>query len=387
MKITDYVSYIGVSDNDIDLFESQHSVPNGITYNSYIIQDKKSAIIDTVDIKFFDEWISNIKNILGDNTPDYLIIQHMEPDHSANIDNFIKLYPKTKIVASLQAFNMMKNFFNTDYPENKIVICDKDTLCLGQHTLTFLTAPMVHWPEVIVTYDNFDQILFSADAFGSFGNPEKISLDKIWPDEARRYYIGIVGKYGAQVQSLLKKVSNLTIQKICSSHGPLLTENFSYYINLYNTWSSYLPENEGIMIAYTSIYGNTKKAVDILANKLRSKNISDISIFDLARCDMSEAIISAFKYKKIILATQTYNSDIFPPMKRFINGLIDRNFQNHTVGIIENGSWAPVAAKIIQGYLEKNKNINILNNIIHIKSSLNQENINQLDLLTDEISK
>ena len=387
MKITDYVGYIGVSDNDIDLFESQYSVPNGITYNSYIIQDKKSAIIDTVDIKFFDEWISNIKNILGDNTPDYLIIQHMEPDHSANIDNFIKLYPKTKIVASLQAFNMMKNFFNTDYPENKIVICDKDTLCLGQHTLTFLTAPMVHWPEVIVTYDNFDQILFSADAFGSFGNPEKISLDKIWPDEARRYYIGIVGKYGAQVQSLLKKVSNLNIKKICSAHGSLLTENLSYYINLYNTWSSYLPENEGIMIAYTSIYGNTKKAVDILSDKLRSKNISDISIFDLARCDMSEAISSAFKYKKIILATQTYNSDIFPPMKTFINGLIDRNFQNHTVGIIENGSWAPMAAKIIQGYLEKNKNINILNNIIHIKSSLNQENINQLDLLTDEISK
>ncbi|MBQ8194095.1 MAG: FprA family A-type flavoprotein, partial [Oscillospiraceae bacterium] len=354
MNITNDIRYIGVNDHSVDLFEGQYIVPNGMAYNSYAIIDEKIAIMDTVDANFTHEWLDNIQNTLGGRSPDYLIVQHMEPDHSANIMNFMKSYPDTKIVASARAFTMMKNFFGTDYAENQIVVGEGDTLELGRHTLTFVGAPMVHWPEVIVTYDSYDKVLFSADGFGKFG---ALDVEEDWADEARRYYIGIVGKYGAQVQQLLKKAAGLDIQTICPLHGPVLKENLGYYIGLYNTWSSYQPEEEGIVIAYTSVYGNTKKAVMQLAEKLKANGCPKVIVNDLARCDMAEAVGNAFRYSKLVLATTTYNAEIFPFMREFITHLTERNYSNRTVAFIENGSWAPQATKVMKNMLEKSKNI------------------------------
>ena len=381
MKISNDIKYIGVNDYDIDLFEGQYIVPNGISYNSYIILDDKYAVMDSVDARFKDEWLENIKREAGGKAPDYLIVQHMEPDHSANIESFMNEFPESKIVSSSKAFTMMKNFFGTDFKERQIVVGEGDTLSLGNHELVFVTAPMVHWPEVIVTYDKTDKVLFSADGFGKFG---AIGTDEDWACEARRYYIGIVGKYGQQVQALLKKASALDINTICPLHGPVLTENLGYYINLYDIWSSYKTEEEGVVIAYTSVYGNTKKAVEYLESKLREKNIK-VTVNDLARCDMAEAVEDAFRYDKIVLATTTYNNDIFPFMKEFINHLTERNFQNKTVAFIENGSWAPVATKVMKGMLENSKNINYLENNVKILSAINSESKNQLDNLADEL--
>jgi flavorubredoxin len=350
MHITNDIKYIGVNDHEVDLFEGQYVVENGMAYNSYVILDEKIAVMDTVDARFTHEWLDNLQNILGNKTPDYLVIQHMEPDHSANIMNFIKTYPNTKVVSSAKAFVMMKNFFGTDFADNRIVVGEGDTLTLGKHVLTFVTAPMVHWPEVIVTYDSYDKVLFSADGFGKFG---ALDVEEEWACEARRYYIGIVGKYGAQVQALLKKAATLDIQIICPLHGPVLTENLGYYIGLYDTWSSYAVETEGIVIAYTSVYGNTKKAVMMLADKLKEKGCPKVVVNDLARCDMAEAVEDAFRYGKIVLATTTYNAEIFPFMREFINHLTERNFSNRTVAFIENGSWAPLATKVMKGMLEK----------------------------------
>ncbi len=382
MYITEDIRYIGVNDHQIDLFEGQYVVPNGMSYNSYVILDEKIAVFDTVDARFKDTWLRNIQNTIQGRKPDYLIVQHMEPDHSANIDTFIKEYPETKIVASAKAFSMMKNFFGTEYKENQIVVGEGDTLSLGKHKLTFVTAPMVHWPEVIVTYDSTDKILFSADGFGKFG---ALDVDEDWACEARRYYIGIVGKYGAQVQSLLKKASALDIQTICPLHGPVLKENLGYYLGLYDTWSSYKPETDGVVIAYTSVYGNTKKAAELLYDRLKEKGVT-VAIHDLARCDMAEAVEDAFRYSKLVLATTTYNADIFPFMRTFIDHLTERNFQNRKVAFIENGSWAPMAIKVMKGMLEKSKNLEFLNAEVTILSALNEESKKQLESLAKELS-
>ncbi len=384
MKITNDIKYIGVNDHEIDLFEGQYIVPNGMAYNSYAIIDKKIAIMDTVDARFTHEWLDNIQNTLGQRKPDYLIVQHMEPDHSANIFNFVKAYPEAKVVSSAKAFAMMQNFFGTDFADNRIVVGEGDTLSLGEHTLAFVNAPMVHWPEVIVTYDSTDKVLFSADGFGKFG---ALDVEEDWACEARRYYIGIVGKYGAQVQSLLKKAAGLDIEIICPLHGPVLTENLGYYIGLYNTWSSYQPESEGIVIAYTSVYGNTKKAVLRLAELLKAKGCPKVVVNDLARCDMAEAVEDAFRYGKIVLATTTYNAEIFPHMREFISHLTERNFQKKTVALIENGSWAPLAAKVMRGMLEKCKDITYTDTTVRIVSALNDESSAQLTSLADELCR
>ena len=384
MFITDSIKYIGVNDRKVDLFEGQYVVPNGMAYNSYAIIDEKIAIMDTVDAGFTHEWLDNIQSALGERKPDYLVVQHMEPDHSANIMNFTKVYPEAKIVSSAKAFAMMKNFFGTDFADKQVVVGEGSTLSLGGRTLTFVTAPMVHWPEVIVTYDSKDKVLFSADGFGKFG---ALDAEEDWACEARRYYIGIVGKYGAQVQALLKKAAGLDIEKICPLHGPVLTENLGYYINLYDIWSSYRPEEEGIVIAYTSVYGNTKKAVMKLADKLRESGCPKVVVNDLARCDMAEAVEDAFRYSKLVLATTTYNSEIFPFMREFINHLTERNYQNRTVAFIENGSWAPLAAKVMKGMFEKSKNITFAENTVKILSALNDESTAQLEALADELCR
>ena len=384
MNITDTIKYVGVNDHKVDLFEGQYIVPNGMAYNSYAIIDEKIAIMDSVDINFGEEWLNNIKSVLEDRKPDYLIVQHMEPDHSANIVRFIKEYPEVKIVSSSKAFSMMKNFFGIDFVDRQIVVGEGDNLSLGNHNLTFVTAPMVHWPEVIVTYDSFDKVLFSADGFGKFG---ALDVEEDWACEARRYYIGIVGKYGAQVQALLKKASALDIKTICPLHGPVLKENLGYYLDLYNTWSSYGVESEGVILAYTSIYGNTKKAVEKLAEKLKEKGCKKVVINDLARCDMAEAVEDAFRYGKIVLATTTYNAGIFPFMREFINHLTERNFQNRMVGFIENGSWAPMATKVMKDMFSTSKNLTYAENNVTILSALNEDSSKQLDLLADELCK
>ena len=376
MFITNDIKYIGVDDHRIDLFEGQYIVPNGISYNSYAIIDEKIAIMDTVDAAFTHEWLDNIQNTLGQRKPDYLVIQHMEPDHSANIVNFLKAYPDVTVVSSAKAFNMMINFFGNSFTDKRLVVGEGDTLSLGRHTLTFVTAPMVHWPEVIVTYDSLDKVLFSADGFGKFG---ALDVEEDWACEARRYYIGIVGKYGAQVQALLKKAATLDIQKICPLHGPVLEENLGYYLGLYNTWSSYEVEDDGIVIAYTSVYGNTRKAVMALADKLRAKGAPSVS--------MAEAVEDAFRYSKLVLATTTYNAEIFPFMREFINHLTERNYQNRTVALIENGSWAPMAAKVMREMLAKSKNLTFTDTTVKILSALNDESSSQLDALSDELCR
>ena len=383
MKITDSIKYLGVFDNKVDLFEGQYLVPEGISYNSYAIIDEKIAIMDTVDAAFGEEWLKNIKDALHGRAPDYLIVQHMEPDHSANIENFTRVYPDAKIVASQKAFLMMRGFFGTDFADRQIVVGEGSTLELGARTLTFVTAPMVHWPEVIVTYDSLDKVLFSADGFGRFGDTCESTP---WADESRRYYIGIVGKYGAQVQALLKKAANLDIAKIAPLHGPVLTKNLGYYLDLYGKWSSYTPEEEGILIAYTSVYGNTKKAALALGEKLESLG-AKVVIRDLARCDMSEAVACAFRYSKLVLATTTYNADIFPFMREFIDHLTERGFKNRTVAFIENGSWAPMATKVMRGMLEGAKDISYAENTVKITSALSDESRTQLAALADELSK
>ena len=384
MFISNDIKYIGVNDHKVDLFEGQYKVPSGMSYNSYAIIDEKIAIMDTVDANFTHEWLDNIQNVLNGRYPDYLVVQHMEPDHSANIANFIRAYPSARIVASAKAFAMMKNFFGTDYSEKQVIVSEGDTLNIGRHTLTFVTAPMVHWPEVIVTYDSADKVLFSADGFGKFG---ALDVDEPWADEARRYYIGIVGKYGAQVQNLLKKAAGLDIQTICPLHGPVLTENLGYYLGLYNTWSSYQPEEEGIVVAYTSVYGNTKKAVLQFADKLRANGCPKVIVYDLARSDMAAAVADAFRYNKLVLATTTYNADIFPFMREFIEHLTERSYQNRTVALIENGSWAPLAAKVMRKMLENSKNLVFTDTTVKIMSALNDESSAQLDALVYELSK
>jgi flavorubredoxin/flavin reductase (DIM6/NTAB) family NADH-FMN oxidoreductase RutF len=368
----------------VDLFEGQYVVPNGMAYNSYVIIDEKIAVMDTVDARFTHQWLDNLQHELAGRTPDYLIIQHMEPDHSANIMNFVKAYPKATVVSSAKAFTMMNNFFGTDFTDNRMIIKEGDTLSLGNHTLAFVAAPMVHWPEVMVTYDTTDKVLFSADGFGKFG---ALDVEEDWACEARRYYIGIVGKYGAQVQNLLKKAATLDIEIICPLHGPVLTENLGYYLDLYNTWSSYQPETEGIMIAYTSIYGNTKKAVLQLAEKLKEKGCPKVVVNDLARCDMAEAVEDAFRYNKIVFATTTYNAGIFPYMQTFLHHLTERNFQNRTVAFMENGSWAPLAAKVMKGILEPCKNLTYVEPTVTIMSALNQDSTDKLNVLADELCK
>lgn len=384
MEITNDIRYVGVNDREIDLFEGQYVVPNGMAYNSYVILDDKIAVMDTVDGRFTHEWLDNLSAALGDRQPDYLIVQHMEPDHSANIAKFMQVYPNAVIVSSAKAFTMMQNFFGTDFAERRVVVGEGDTLALGKHVLTFVTAPMVHWPEVIVTYDSTDKVLFSADGFGKFG---ALDADEDWACEARRYYFGIVGKYGAQVQALLKKAATLDIQTICPLHGPILTENLGYYIGLYDTWSSYSVESEGIVIAYTSVYGNTKKAVELLAEKLKAKGCPKVVVNDLARVDMAEAVEDAFRYGKIVLATTTYNAEIFPFMREFINHLTERGFKNKTVGLIENGSWAPLAAKTMRTMLEECKNLTFADTTVKIMSAMNDENKAQIEALADELTK
>lgn len=381
MGVTNDIIYVGVNDHKIDLFEGQYIVPNGMAYNSYLIMDEKIAVMDTVDRNFTHEWLDNLEKNLNGRKPDYLVVQHMEPDHSANIANFVKTYPDAKIVSSQKAFVMMNQFFGTDFADRQVVVAEGSTLELGKHVLNFVAAPMVHWPEVIMTYDSTDKVLFSADGFGKFG---ALDVEEDWACEARRYYIGIVGKYGAQVQSVLKKAANLDIQIICPLHGPVLKENLGYYIGLYQTWSTYQQETEGIVIAYTSVYGNTKKAVEKLADLLKEKGCPKVVVNDLARCDMAEAVEDAFRYGKIILATTTYNAEIFPFMREFINHLTERNFSNKKVGLIENGTWAPMAAKVMTGMLEKCKNLTFADNTVHIKSALNDESNAQLEALAEE---
>ena len=383
MKITDDILYVGVNDHKVDLFEGQYVVPNGMAYNSYVIKDEKIAVMDTVDANFTHEWLDNIATVLNGAKPDYLIVQHMEPDHSANIHNFIKVYPDTTIVANAKTFGMMENFFR-DMPleGRKLEVQNGGTLSLGKHTLTFVFAPMVHWPEVMVTYDSTDKVLFAADGFGKFG---ALDVDEPWDDEARRYFIGIVGKYGMQVQKLLKVAATLDIQTICSLHGPVLKENLGHYIEKYDIWSSYSVEEEGVMIAYTSVYGNTKKAVELLAEKLRDKGCPKVVVYDLARCDMSQAVADAFRYGKLILATTTYNAEIYPFMRTFIEHLTERNYQNRTIGLIENGSWAPLAAKIMKGMFEKSKKITWLDTTVRILSSLSAENKDELEAMANEL--
>lgn len=382
MKITDDIHYIGVNDHEIDLFEGQYVVENGMAYNSYVITDNRTAVMDTVDARFREEWLQNLKQALGDRIPDYLIVQHMEPDHSANIDAFAKTYPDAVIVASAAAFTMMKQFFGTDYADRRMIVKEGDTLSLGTHTLQFVGAPMVHWPEVIVTYDSHDKVLFSADGFGKFG---ALDADEDWACEARRYYFGIVGKYGMQVQNLLKKAAALDIKTICPLHGPILQENLEYYVNLYQTWSSYGVESEGIMIAYTSVYGHTKAAVELLAEKLTAKGCPKVVVADLAREDMAECVEDAFRYGKLVLATTTYNTDIFPFMREFISELTERGYQNRTIALIENGSWAPTAAKVMRARLESCKNITFAEPVVQIRSALNDESRSQLEALADEL--
>lgn len=384
MFITNDIRYVGVNDHQVDLFEGQYKVPGGMAYNSYVILDEKIAIMDTVDKNFTHEWLDNIQSALGGRKPDYLVVQHMEPDHAANVGNFMKLYPETTIVSSAKAFNMMGPFFGTSYEDRRIVVGEGDTLSLGKHTLAFVAAPMVHWPEVIVTYDVLDKVLFSADGFGKFG---ALDVDEPWDDEARRYYIGIVGKYGAQVQALLKKAATLDIQTICPLHGPVLKENLGHYIRLYDLWSSYTVETEGVVIAYTSIYGNTKAAVEKLADKLRANGCPKVIVHDLARCDMAQAVADAFRYSKLVLATTTYNADVFPFMKEFIHHLTERNFRNRTVALMENGSWAPLAAKVMRKMLEECKNLTFTETTVRILSALNETSAKQVDALANELSK
>ncbi len=384
MYITNDIRYIGVNDHKVDLFEGQYVVPNGMAYNSYVIVDEKIAVVDTVDAHFTHEWLDNLMKELDGKKPDYLIVQHMEPDHSANIANFAKLYTEAKIVSSEKAFNMMKNFFGTDFADRQVVIREGDTLCLGKHTLAFVAAPMVHWPEVMVSYDTTDKVLFSADGFGKFGARD---VEEEWDCEARRYYIGIVGKYGAQVQALLKKAAGLDIQIICPLHGPVLKENLGHYLNLYNIWSSYAVESEGIMIAYTSVYGNTKKAVELLADKLHARGCPKVVLCDLAREDMAEAVEDAFRYGKLVLATTTYNAEIFPFMRTFINHLTERAYQNRTVAFIENGSWAPMAARVMKQMFSKSKNLTYTDTTVTIQSALNETSAAQLEALADELCK
>ena len=384
MQITEDIRYVGVNDHIVDLFEGQYVVPNGMSYNSYVILDEKVAVMDTVDAHFQHEWLDNIQKLLGSREPDYLVIQHMEPDHSANIANFMCVFKNTTIVSSAKAFAMMENFFGTQFEDRRIVVQEGSTLALGKHTLAFVAAPMVHWPEVIVTYDTCDKVLFSADGFGKFG---ALDVTEPWADEARRYFIGIVGKYGAQVQALLKKAAGLDIQKICPLHGPVLTENLGYYLKLYDAWSSYTAEEDGIVVAYTSVYGHTKKAVQILVDKLKASGCPSVVVYDLARCDLSKAVADAFRYSKLVLATTTYNAEIYPFMSTFIRNLTERNFQNRTIALIENGSWAPLAAKIMRGLFEKSKNITFTEATVHIKSDLNAESKQQLDDLAAELSK
>ena len=382
MEITKDIRYVGVNDHDVDLFEGQYVVPNGMAYNSYVILDEKIAVMDTVDARFGQAWLKNIGALLGDRHPDYLIVQHMEPDHSANIAKFMELYQDTTVVSSAKAFAMMKQFFGTDYADRQVVIKEGDTLCLGKHTLAFVAAPMVHWPEVMVTYDTCDKVLFSADGFGKFG---ALDVDEDWACEARRYYIGIVGKFGVQVQNLLKKAATLDIQIICPLHGPVLTENLGYYLNLYNTWSSYQPEEDGIVIAYTSVYGHTQEAVELLADRLRTKGCPNVIVHDLARADMAEAVEDAFRYSKLILATITYNAGIFPFMRDFIEHLTDRNYQNRTVAFMENGSWAPTAAKGMKALLENSKKLTFAENTVRILSALSEDSRGQIEALADEL--
>lgn len=384
MFITEDIKYIGVNDHQVDLFEGQYVVPNGMSYNSYAIIDEHIAIMDTVDARFTHEWLDNIESALNGRTPDYLIIQHMEPDHSANIANFMKLYKSTTIVSSKKAFVMMKNYFGTEYEDRRIIIDEGSTLSLGKHTLAFVSAPMVHWPEVMVTYDTHDKVLFSADGFGKFG---ALDVDEPWADEARRYFIGIVGKYGVQVQNLLKKAATLDIAIICPLHGPVLTENLGYYLNLYNIWSSYDVESDGIVIAYTSVYGNTRKAVEIFADMLRSKGCPAVIVHDLARCDQAEAVADAFRYGRLVLATTTYNADIFPFMRDFVIHLAERGYRNRTVSIIENGSWAPLAAKVIKNMLANCKNLTFSDTTVSILSSLNEKSTAQLEELACELCR
>ena len=382
MEITRDVKYVGVNDHEIDLFEGQYDVKNGMSYNSYVILDEKTAVMDTVDARFTHQWLDNIQNTMGDRPVNYLIVQHMEPDHSANIANFMNIYKEAKIVATQKAFTMMQQFFGTDYEDRRIIVGEGDTLCLGSHTLTFVLAPMVHWPEVMVTYDSRDKILFSADGFGKFG---ALDAEEEWKGEAGRYYIGIVGKYGVQVQNLLKKAAGLDIQMICPLHGPVLKENLGYYLNLYQTWSSYTPEEEGIVIAYTSVYGHTKKAVEMLEDRLRKKGCPSVEVYDLARCDMAEAVAAAFKYNKLVLATTTYNADIFPFMREYVDHLTERNFQGRTIGLMENGSWAPMAAKIMTQMLSGCKNLTFAQNVVRIKSAVSEESSQQLEKLAEEL--
>ena len=383
MFITNDIKYIGVNDHEVDLFEGQYVVPNGISYNSYVIMDEKIAVMDTVDQNFGEQWLANLEATLEGRKPDYLVVHHMEPDHSANIDNFLKVYPDAVVVSSAKAFAMMKNFFGTDYADRRVVVGEGDTLSLGVHTLTFVTAPMVHWPEVIVSYDSHDKVLFSADGFGKFG---ALDVEEDWACEARRYYIGIVGKYGPQTQALLKKAAGLDIAVICPLHGPVLKENLGYYVNLYDIWSSYKVESEGVVIVYTSIYGNTKKAVELLAQKLTEKGCPKVVVNDLARCDMAEAVEDAFRYGKLVLATTTYNGDVFPHMKEFIHHLTERNYQNRTVGLMENGSWAPVAAKVMVKMLEGCKNLTFTDTTVKIFSALSDDSRAQIDALAAELA-
>ena len=384
MRITDDILYVGVNDHNIDLFEGQYIVPNGMAYNSYVINDEKIAVMDTVDAAFGDEWLKNIADVLNGATPDYLIIQHMEPDHSANIQKFLEVYPNIKVVGNAKTFTMIGNFFRDLKlaDENKLEVKNKDTLTLGKHELTFVFAPMVHWPEVMVTYDSKDKVLFSADGFGKFG---ALDAEEDWETEARRYYVGIVGKYGAQVQNLLKVAATLDIQTICPLHGPVLTENLEHYIGQYNTWSSYGTESEGVMIAYTSVYGNTKKAVELLAEKLKEKGCPKVVVTDLAREDMAEAVEDAFRYGKIVLASTTYNGDVFPVMKTFIEHLTERNYQNKTIGLIENGSWASMAGKVMTGMFEKSKNITWLETSVKIMSSMDEQNKADIEKMAEEL--
>ena len=384
MKITNDIQYIGVNDHQVDLFEGQYVVPNGMSYNSYVILDEKVAVMDTVDQNFTQPWLDNLEAVLSGKKPDYLVVLHMEPDHSANIANFLAAYPEATVVSSAKAFVMMQQFFGSDYADRRIVVGEGDTLCLGKHTLTFVTAPMVHWPEVIVAYDSLDKVLFSADGFGKFG---ALDAEEDWACEARRYYIGIVGKYGAQVQALLKKAATLDIATICPLHGPILTENLGYYINLYDIWSSYRPEEPGVLIAYTSVYGHTKEAVQLLAEKLQAKGCPKVVVTDLARDDMAEAVEDAFRYDRLVLATTTYNADIFPFMKEFIHHLTERNYQNRTVALMENGSWAPTAAKVMTKMLEGSKKLTFAENSVKILSALSDDSRAQIEALAEELCK
>ena len=381
-KVTEDIYYVGVNDHQIDLFEGQYVVPNGMAYNSYVVMDEKIAVFDTVDAHFTDEWLANMAEVLGDRTPDYLIVQHMEPDHSANIANFAAKYPEAKIVANAMTFNMMKQFFGTDFADRKVMVKDGETLSTGKHTFTFVFAPMVHWPEVMVTYDSTDKVLFSADGFGKFG---ALDVEEEWACEARRYYIGIVGKYGAMVQKLLAKAAALDIQIICPLHGPVLTENLGYYLDLYNTWSSYGVESEGTVIAYTSVYGHTKAAVELLAQKLTEEGCPKVVVNDLARCDMAEAVEDAFRYGRLVLATTTYNADIFPFMRNFLAEITERGYQNRKVAFMENGTWAPTAAKVMKAAFDKSANITFADTTVTIKSAMNEANKEQIAALAKEM--